>query len=313
MYFLSPLINYWHCSQQGLYNSMVSIHLFVYLSVHLSLFHLLAAAVWGGFVAVNLVDRRCRSIMSGAGRCSSTAYSNMAFRSKCEQFHVCRQGTRLNTDCLLSYSLLYFYFYFVIGMSGRAFSLYLSSWHSLLERSHVHNWMRVFWRCCLLPHIGRTGVKWSQVRFNGSGPHVVGSSWRSFPVWWMLENHSSNCTVMVLDDGRAFSQTQSHYTSTPITHPPLDSVWPDHGGHGPDKVKVKVCCISKLWCSLLSALLFYCNLYSPKFPLLCLTVVPSVLWRCWLGGRKGIRPVKNEWWGAGVVICLEQGADLHMA
>ena len=22
-------------------------------------------------------------------------------------------------------------------------------------------------------------------------------------------------------------------------------------------------------------------------------VVPSVLWRCWLGGRKGIRPVKN--------------------
>jgi len=31
-----------------------------------------------------------------------------------------------------------------------------------------------------------------------------------------------------------------------------------------------------------------------------------------LGGRKGIRPVKTEWWGAGVVICLEQGADLHM-
>ena len=25
----------------------------------------------------------------------------------------------------------------------------------------------------------------------------------------------------------------------------------------------------------------------------CLQVVPSVLWRCWLGGRKGIRPVKN--------------------
>jgi len=41
--------------------------------------------------------------------------------------------------------------------------------------------------------------------------------------------------------------------------------------------------------------------------------MPSVLWRCWLGCRKGIRPVKTEWWGAGVVICLEQGADLHMA
>jgi len=32
-----------------------------------------------------------------------------------------------------------------------------------------------------------------------------------------------------------------------------------------------------------------------------------------LGGRKGIRPVKTEWWGAGMIICLERGADLHMA
>ena len=43
--------------------------------------------------------------------------------------------------------------------------------------------------------------------------------------------------------------------------------------------------------------------------------MPSVLWRCWLGGRKGIRPVKKL--GAGVLvwlsICLERGADLHMA
>jgi len=28
---------------------------------------------------------------------------------------------------------------------------------------------------------------------------------------------------------------------------------------------------------------------------------------------KGIRPVKTEWWGAGVVICLERGADLQTA
>jgi len=41
--------------------------------------------------------------------------------------------------------------------------------------------------------------------------------------------------------------------------------------------------------------------------------VPSVLSRCWLGGRKGIWSVKTGWWGAGMVICLEQGADLHMA
>jgi len=27
----------------------------------------------------------------------------------------------------------------------------------------------------------------------------------------------------------------------------------------------------------------------------------------------GILPVKTDWWGADVVICLERGADLHMA
>jgi len=27
----------------------------------------------------------------------------------------------------------------------------------------------------------------------------------------------------------------------------------------------------------------------------------------------GIQPVKTEWWGAGVVVCLELEADLHMA
>jgi len=34
-----------------------------------------------------------------------------------------------------------------------------------------------------------------------------------------------------------------------------------------------------------------------------------------MGGRKGIRLVENyhKWWGAGVVICLKRGADLHMA
>ena len=37
---------------------------------------------------------------------------------------------------------------------------------------------------------------------------------------------------------------------------------------------------------------------------------PSVLWHCWLGIRKSIRP---GWWGVSVVICLEWGADLHMA
>ena len=47
----------------------------------------------------------------------------------------------------------------------------------------------------------------------------------------------------------------------------------------------------------------------------CLTyiLVSSVLWHCWLGVRNSIWPVKIEWWGVGVVICVEWGADcLHM-
>jgi len=47
-----------------------------------------------------------------------------------------------------------------------------------------------------------------------------------------------------------------------------------------------------------------------KFFSICM---PSVLWCYWLGSRKGIRPVKTEWWNAGMVMCLGQGADLHMA
>ena len=38
-----------------------------------------------------------------------------------------------------------------------------------------------------------------------------------------------------------------------------------------------------------------------------------MLWHCWLGGRKGIRPVKNWVVGCWVVICFEWCADLHMA
>jgi len=41
--------------------------------------------------------------------------------------------------------------------------------------------------------------------------------------------------------------------------------------------------------------------------------VRSVFWRCWLAVTNSIRPVKVDWWGIGVVVCLEKGADcLHM-
>jgi len=32
-----------------------------------------------------------------------------------------------------------------------------------------------------------------------------------------------------------------------------------------------------------------------------------------LGDRKGIWPVKTVWWDAGMVICLQRGADVDMA
>ena len=55
-----------------------------------------------------------------------------------------------------------------------------------------------------------------------------------------------------------------------------------------------------------------CGLWIVLYLSLCSTAFPSVLWCCWLGGRKGIRPVKKwvvgYWHGY-----LEWGADLYMA
>jgi len=39
---------------------------------------------------------------------------------------------------------------------------------------------------------------------------------------------------------------------------------------------------------------------------MCLTLLVG-----WQEGHPACK--KTEWWGAGVVVCLEQGADLHMA
>ena len=45
--------------------------------------------------------------------------------------------------------------------------------------------------------------------------------------------------------------------------------------------------------------------------LLLLLIMPSVLWRCWLGGWKGIRPVKN--WAAGCWRGYLSGARCRLA
>jgi len=41
----------------------------------------------------------------------------------------------------------------------------------------------------------------------------------------------------------------------------------------------------------------------------CLQCFDAVGWAA--GRASGLQ--KTEWWGAGIVICLERGADLHMA
>ena len=51
----------------------------------------------------------------------------------------------------------------------------------------------------------------------------------------------------------------------------------------------------EIWSCFIYCTVSYIKLYKLK-------KLPSVLWRCWLGGRKGIRPVKNN--SGGVLVWL---------
>jgi len=87
----------------------------------------------------------------------------------------------------------------------------------------------------------------------------------------------------------------------------------------------QLCSLAKCLFSLLSYVDRLCSLARCLIHLTLITIilpgrhfvavsVPSVLLvGPNLGDRKGIWPVKTEWWVAGMVICLEQGADLHVA
>ena len=69
---------------------------------------------------------------------------------------------------------------------------------------------------------------------------------------------------------------------------------------------------SQIWCELT-----VCNVHQMSnvklFYVHVSYFLPSALWCCWLLGRKGILLVRTEWQGSGVLICLERGADFHMA
>ena len=83
---------------------------------------------------------------------------------------------------------------------------------------------------------------------------------------------------------------------------PPTTTQPRHRPHTPPR-------LARTSCSLLVFLVDNSHLVST---FVCCLFAFSAL-TSWLGGRKGIRPVKKQWWGAGVVICLERGADSHLA
>jgi len=60
--------------------------------------------------------------------------------------------------------------------------------------------------------------------------------------------------------------------------------------------------------------LFYAFCRRDKFSLICTALIAFSALTLLVGRQEG-HPAckKQEWWGAGVVICLERGADLHMA
>ena len=139
--------------------------------------------------------------------------------------------------------------------------------------------------------------------------------------WWRVQFSCWWCTVVngVMDDDcsvqllmvpscRSVVFTLPHATPQ-LTRPDMSSTfWMERHS------TLRILCSPEIYSSLLALVsnvfhftIVWINITNRRVGLL---KALKVLWRCWLGGRKGIRPVKTEWLGAG---CLERGADLHMA
>jgi len=137
-------------------------------------------------------------------------------------------------------------------------------------------------------------------------------------VWWLQNGHPTNPYCQGIEGVlQAYYQTLQRVQlygptnfSPVINHVARYSVITTHAHYFCCLFSVKFC-----YCSRCSTPYDAkcCSISVYFFTLYRVTLMPSVLWRCWLGGRKGIRPVKNWVVGVGMVICLEQGADLHIA
>ena len=129
---------------------------------------------------------------------------------------------------------------------------------------------------------------------------------RGWLILTLLESDLRCCVCIVPATGKRRASVWQHITATepprcshlsvclrssdsaPGQRPRCSPWWPHHGRHSTPLPR----------------------LHQP----LCNAVyLLKVLWRCWLGGRKGIRPVKNWVVGAGMVICLERSGDLRVA
>ena len=66
--------------------------------------------------------------------------------------------------------------------------------------------------------------------------------------------------------------------------------------------------------SILAYFAYTAGPFCPFVPLVYVQIYAFSVWTSYFGGKMSIWPVKNFlWWGAGMVICLVQGAnDLHM-
>jgi len=117
-------------------------------------------------------------------------------------------------------------------------------------------------------------------------------------VWWLQNGHPTNPYCEGIEGVlQAYYQTLQRVQlygptnfSPVINHVARYSVITTHAHYFCCLFSVKFC-----YCSRCSTLYDAkcCSISVYFFTFYRVTLMPSVLWRCWLGGRKGIRPVKK--------------------
>jgi len=197
----------------------------------------------------------------------------------CVCVSVCNRPTRSTQPCIPLRSLNQ-----VPALTGWRNGMNVTSavwsnrlWHVRSDSSEACLWTAIYH--LPLPQVRRRG-----------GQHRGHFQW-----WWTqlpdVPVHAAISTISPHNHADPTRSTPVH-TVTPACQPPINTTL-----HCTPPQKDRATATGHGW-SL--------NDWFPRY------TFPSVLWRCWLGGRKGIRPVKN--WVVGCWRgCLGWGADLHIA